>query len=287
MTWSRFDDTYDQNEKIEDAWERDYAAVGLHAMAITHCSRHGSDGVIRPRWITQRIPNAKERARVLAVLVDVGLFDTLSAGATTTLVDRDGDEITVGPFDDDRHIVHDYLHFNDSVIKVERNKAWDRIRKSLERDRDLVTAIRERDQDRCRYCGKHVNWRDRRSPDGATYDHISPRGENSLANVVVACRGCNMSKGGRTPHQAGMPLLAPGSLPGQNDQAGSTPDLPRGADQINPVSALPIPALPDPAHPTELLCSGGAMSESDEGEPPPRQLPTGFLKSIDGGRQRR
>lgn len=67
-------------------------------------------------------------------------------------------------------------------------------------------AVKQRDGSRCRYCGKTVNWSDRRSEDGATYDHIDPYGPETEQNVVVACRGCNSRKGQRTPEEAGLTL---------------------------------------------------------------------------------
>lgn len=79
-------------------------------------------------------------------------------------------------------------------------------RQALFRDADLRALIRERDQDLCRYCGVEVKWNDRRGPYGGTYDHVEPDGPNADWNLVVACRGCNSSKGSRTPDQAGIQL---------------------------------------------------------------------------------
>ena len=58
-----------------------------------------------------------------------------------------------------------------------------------------------RDRFSCQYCG---------SPDNLTFDHVLPRrlgGQSSWENIVAACSPCNLRKGGRTPKQAGMPLL--------------------------------------------------------------------------------
>ena len=49
---------------------------------------------------------------------------------------------------------------------------------------------------RCVYCARHL------TIDGATLDHVLPRclgGVTDLTNVVVACRACNLSKGGLSP----------------------------------------------------------------------------------------
>ena len=62
-----------------------------------------------------------------------------------------------------------------------------------------------RDQRRCLYCG------DVHLPLELTRDHVVPRvqgGADDWTNVVTACRRCNQAKGGRTPEQAQMPLLA-------------------------------------------------------------------------------
>jgi 5-methylcytosine-specific restriction endonuclease McrA len=58
-----------------------------------------------------------------------------------------------------------------------------------------------RDRFSCQYCG---------SPRNLTFDHVIPRrlgGQTSWENVATACAPCNLRKGGRTPRQAGMPLL--------------------------------------------------------------------------------
>jgi 5-methylcytosine-specific restriction endonuclease McrA len=62
-----------------------------------------------------------------------------------------------------------------------------------------------RDGYMCMYCGEP-------SADGSlTRDHVMPLsrgGADIWANVVAACKDCNTRKGGRTPEQARMPLLA-------------------------------------------------------------------------------
>jgi 5-methylcytosine-specific restriction endonuclease McrA len=43
-----------------------------------------------------------------------------------------------------------------------------------------------------------------------TFDHVVPRskgGRTTWENIVAACAPCNLKKGGRTPDQAGMPML--------------------------------------------------------------------------------
>jgi 5-methylcytosine-specific restriction endonuclease McrA len=57
-----------------------------------------------------------------------------------------------------------------------------------------------RDGFACQYCG---------SEDDLTFDHLVPRsrgGRTTWENIVTACGPCNLAKGGRRPHEAGMHL---------------------------------------------------------------------------------
>ena len=66
-------------------------------------------------------------------------------------------------------------------------------------------ALFARDQHLCMYCGRdHARQQ-------LTRDHVMPLsqgGRDTWENVVAACFHCNSRKGGRTPQQASMPLLA-------------------------------------------------------------------------------
>jgi 5-methylcytosine-specific restriction endonuclease McrA len=66
-----------------------------------------------------------------------------------------------------------------------------------------------RDSFACQYCG---------SGDDLTFDHINPRskgGRTTWENIVTACAPCNLSKGGRTPREAGMIIHRPAHRPSQ------------------------------------------------------------------------
>lgn len=82
--------------------------------------------------------------------------------------------------------------------------------KALLRNTSLCGAIKDRDSNRCRYCGIRVDWTNRKGATGGTYDHVDPDGDNSIGNVVVSCRRCNGRKKDRTPEQANMTLHPPG-----------------------------------------------------------------------------
>ena len=62
-----------------------------------------------------------------------------------------------------------------------------------------------RDANICLYCANRFQTRE------LTRDHITPisqGGRDLWSNVATACRRCNNHKGGRTPEQAGMQLIA-------------------------------------------------------------------------------
>jgi hypothetical protein len=67
-------------------------------------------------------------------------------------------------------------------------------------------GVLRRDNWTCGYCGKH----EPAHPRQFTVDHIIPKvvgGKNTWGNTICSCLKCNRKKGGRTPHQAKMPML--------------------------------------------------------------------------------
>jgi hypothetical protein len=61
----------------------------------------------------------------------------------------------------------------------------------------------QRDMARCRYCKRILSKTD------FHVDHIKPKiqgGNSNIHNLALACKSCNMSKGSRTPEEAGMVL---------------------------------------------------------------------------------
>ncbi|MBI3542518.1 MAG: HNH endonuclease [Deltaproteobacteria bacterium] len=62
-----------------------------------------------------------------------------------------------------------------------------------------------RDHFTCQYCGR------KRTRTELTLDHVVPAvqgGKKTWENIVTACIQCNQRKGGRTPSEAGMRLIA-------------------------------------------------------------------------------
>lgn len=70
--------------------------------------------------------------------------------------------------------------------------------------KSVKRAVIERDQGRCRYCGRLL------ASTEIQLDHVRPRclgGGRQAANLVVACLPCNTRKGRRLPHEVGMSIL--------------------------------------------------------------------------------
>jgi len=98
-----------------------------------------------------------------------------------------------------------------SYIKVNSIIATHGTSQGLAKNRDRYVpplnnrTLFKRDANLCLYCGMRYMTRD------LTRDHITPvsqGGTDSWTNVATACRRCNNFKGGRTPEQAAMQLIA-------------------------------------------------------------------------------
>jgi 5-methylcytosine-specific restriction endonuclease McrA len=100
---------------------------------------------------------------------------------------------------------HDWIHtvrFELAVPRVIRLLGYDRLPKT--RVRLSRRNLFARDANRCQYCGRKFKTTE------LSIDHVVPRsrgGRTVWNNVVCACMKCNVRKGGRTPHEAGMTLV--------------------------------------------------------------------------------
>jgi 5-methylcytosine-specific restriction endonuclease McrA len=106
-------------------------------------------------------------------------------------------------------VVEEYDHNIRSVNLIIKIPAVVRLLRAFRRHAKPVKFSRvniyARDHYRCQYCGR------RASISELTYDHVTPRsqgGRTEWTNIVTACYECNRKKGGRTPREAGMALLA-------------------------------------------------------------------------------
>ncbi|MCL6594044.1 MAG: HNH endonuclease, partial [Alicyclobacillus sp.] len=163
-------------------------------------------------------------------------------------------------FIDEPMYIHDWDDYAGRLLEQRQLQA-DRKKRSrqLYDDINLTRTVKQRDGDKCRYCGVTVNWRDRKGPQGGTYDHVDPDGPNTPENIVVACRSCNSKKGRRKPEDAGLTLLPSGKL--QADQ--STSFLPVN----NQKSAIPNQTVPNQTLPNHTLPNLTAHTTEISGDP--------------------
>lgn len=250
MTWFKVDDSFYRSRKIRRLGPDRVPAVGLWTLCGNWAADNLTDGFVPWEIVGEWDP----RRRYAQRLIDVELW-------LDAFVD---DEQGIG--------FHDWADYQPSRAQVIAERASNARRTALHRDPELTAAIRNRDRNRCRYCGTAVNWSDRRGKQGGTYDHVDPVGGNSLANCVVACRACTATKRVRTPHAAGMPLLPPGTLPGDtgtNVVSGS--DLGTSQIQLGSVSApYKTPTRPDPLSTSSGYVGGESLDPygQDQSAPP-------------------
>lgn len=131
MTWARLDDLYDDHPKLLAAVHVSPLAAAVHAHAITATARRETNGLVDPFWLLARVPDEKERTQTLSVLRELGLFDVLPAGESRELADAQGYHVTLGPWTEDRYLVHDYLDYNPSSVQLAERRQRDLDRKRV------------------------------------------------------------------------------------------------------------------------------------------------------------
>lgn len=100
----------------------------------------------------------------------------------------------------------DWIHtvrFQIAVPRIIRLLVYEKLpRQDVKFNRRNIYA---RDSNRCQYCGKKMPTSE------LSLDHVVPRsqgGKSTWENIVCCCVRCNVKKGGRTPEQASMKLIA-------------------------------------------------------------------------------
>lgn len=146
MAWVKIDDRYGESRKVRRAWRRDEGAIALHVLAMTHCALHETDGLVELDWLEERMPDPAAREERLALVVELGLFEKLEAGARTTVkVERvrKGAPVEVrvayGPLAEDAYLVHDYLEFNEARQEAQERRRAEKERKTRERRKSAGT----------------------------------------------------------------------------------------------------------------------------------------------------
>jgi len=190
MVWFKVDDQFHRGKKVRRLGAEKLPAVGLWTLCGDWSADELTDGFVPWDVIESWDPQRTYAKR----LIDVTLWS----------------EVTV---DDETGIqFHDWPNYQPMRAAVLAERSGNARRTALHRDVYLIRSVRERDGNRCRYCDAAIRWTDRRSAAGGTYNYVDPNGPNSLANVVVSCRGCANAKGDRTADELGMDLLPPAGI---------------------------------------------------------------------------
>lgn len=227
MAWVRLDDRWRTHDKMLRAIHLAGSQLvkWLWVEGLSECADNSTDGLLAVYRLdlvadAAGIPKSKARRdQHASALVAAGLWhthDTIDAcGACTNATRELGIEIAPGDV-----YVHDFTDFQPTKEERATPEARRRLarKNALRRDDALRQTIYERDQGLCRYCGIRVdtNPHNKSGHNRITYDHVDPSCfEPNLGNttdaVVVACGRCNRRKADRTPLEAGMDLLAPGT----------------------------------------------------------------------------
>jgi 5-methylcytosine-specific restriction endonuclease McrA len=227
MSWLRIDDKMIVSMKVlglvddgvtgERAKQQRMESVGSWTFLLTWASSESSDGfiptVVTDLFIPQRAMKRLLRARFDRQPLMHTRADDGTAPECRCLEGR------AWPADM-RYALHDFLDRNPSRSEADVQRA----KKRELRDSGLKRAVRDRDRDCCRYCGRHCSFTDRSSDAGLTFDHPDPLIADGMNNLVVACRACNNRKNKRRPEQVTpepMVLLPP---PGNRQELQPTYD---------------------------------------------------------------
>lgn len=207
MAWLKASDTAATDERVltvaelEDADERSVNEVfGFVTRLYLQAAQHGTDYqatlgtamLLSPRY--ELLLDQASRAGLLSVGVEEG------RRFVRLLVDGD------------------FLH-----LRTKEEQQWEKDRKADTSDPRLTVPVRRRDGDACRYCGKVVNWADRKGNRGGTYDHLVP-GQRARDHheLVVACIECNGGRGDGSKGREARYPLKPAPEEGQQYYSQST-----------------------------------------------------------------
>lgn len=179
MAWVKWGDTANFAKEFVKAYEfaaeRDDPRLVLELKGalftlVTYSAEQWTDYVITYGAAVSQL-GLENVARILEDLVAIGALVDVSDGSERKfqLVERDS-------------------LFN--IIKTTDKKMRAKRKRDLNRG-SLQVPVLLRDGSQCRYCGIEVNWKDRSSEYGGTFDHREPEEETTPENYVVCCRGCN------------------------------------------------------------------------------------------------
>lgn len=182
MSWLRLSDTVAYDPRTLAPLERDDAderlvdeCFGFSARLAAECGSKETDGRASRAMALTLAGSVARMNHLMGILSDAGVWRPHPSGGWELVSDAG------------------YLHLR-AQDEIER----DRIRGRDSRDDLLTVPARLRDGDNCRYCGAAVNWSDRKSLRGATWEHVNIANQPTrLEEFVVACFGCNREPSNR------------------------------------------------------------------------------------------
>jgi hypothetical protein len=217
MTTFLVDDQIVTNEKIAVVIDVAGAkAIGLWSFVGAACSGQQTHGVVSPSVINSMARalgmTARDRDEAIAALTKdiwhpaarVRRCGPCSAHVRTLDLKVPAGSFLWHGWNDQPWNAHN-LKDPTEKLKAQRKKKLH----NTPNGQAIKAAVRQRDGDVCCYCDTSVNFSDRVSDTGGTYDHLVPnlldgpnfvRG-NGMENLVVACQKCNVEKDNRTPEE--------------------------------------------------------------------------------------
>lgn len=223
MSWFRVDDRHAQHDKTRKAHKIEPLSNLLWLNAGTEVAGAGGDGIVRGFRLDDfghlsGLATPKRLTVAVNALVEVTFWHGHDAWQDCQcVVGSKGWEEKLGRLPDLERgdfLYHDWFDYQlvpKSADVDDLKRARDARDKRLDRS-GLKPQIRQRDRDQCRYCGTDLVFRANmtRGKHCGTFDHVDPYLEhpddNTLDNVVLACKPCNERKSNRTPSAAGMTL---------------------------------------------------------------------------------
>lgn len=193
MAWLRSGDTAATDPRLLKVYEHPDVQPwskcelwGFVHFCATQAAQHNTDYVVS---LGAAMVAGGERATMLLALAEFcGLMEPFEEdGRTLWRIVEDSD----------------LLHMR-SAEEIER----DAQRKRDNANHGLIIPVRVRDGDQCRYCRKTVQFGDRKSGRGGTYDHREGVGKDTTVDtLVVACRECNRDRSDDPDADLRIPLL--------------------------------------------------------------------------------
>ncbi|CAB0584113.1 hypothetical protein FRC0418_00066 [Corynebacterium diphtheriae] len=180
MAWSRVGDniaTHPLMSRLLTSCEFDHSlkneAFGALVQLTTVSAAHLTDYIIEYGLMAQIAPGREKQ--LIDVLVDAGMLfrDEVDGRKVLRIVD-------------DNELLHNRSR---DEVEIDRRRAADK------RNPALIPAVRYRDGDQCRWCGRTVDWRDRKGGRAATIDSLNEHRNSTVDTLVVACKTCNSKRG--------------------------------------------------------------------------------------------